>query len=95
VTYTASGSKQTTNFSTGGTFTLSWVATASASCSDLIVAASVYAKGKNPNSDAADAGPFSASGCGAYTTEANVSAGDYFLNLDVANGTAVFTVTQH
>jgi len=56
---------------------------------------SVYAKGKNPNRDAADGGPFTNLGCSPYTTEVNVSAGDYFLSLDVANGTATLSVKQH
>lgn len=93
--FTASGDKQTTTFTTSGTFTISWTATASAGCSNLSVTATVYAKGKNPNSDPPDAGPFDQTGCSLYTTEVNVNAGQYFLNLEVANGTAVYTVTRH
>jgi hypothetical protein len=68
---------------------LSWTAQASAGCGNLIVTASVYAKGKNPNSDIPDGGPFDQTGCSPYTTEVNVSSGQYFLDLSVGNGTAV------
>lgn len=95
LTFTASGSKQTINFTTGGAFTLSWTSSPAADCGNLLILASVFAKGRNPNTDAAAGGPFTQSGCGGYTTEVNVGPGDYFLSLDVANGTAIFTVTQH
>lgn len=95
LTFTASGSKQTPGFHVNGGFTLSWTSQATSACSNVITTASLYQKGKNPNSDAASAGPFFQQGCDPYTTEVNVGADDYFLNLDAANETATFTVTFH
>jgi hypothetical protein len=71
LTWTTSGTLDTSTFVVHGTFTLRWVVTVGSGlpCSDVITVASIYTAGTNVNSGLPVAGPFDQTGCKPFTTQ--------------------------